>query len=353
MTTGLAAGDAKTLFARAVSDVLRAARQHCATGAAPVTARVGATEVEIAETHPVVAPFLERTLAVPTEAATGAPRFRLLCDYADPLGRHGLRAGLLAGLTRRDAERVLADLGLRGRCAFSLTAWDMIDEAAGIGIRIQASPQGHAPWEPTSPIEFFLNSIVESSGDLMLHAACVGAEGQGVLIAGDGGAGKSGTTLAAVSLGLTTVGDDYVRIARGAETVARPVFRTLKQDRAGLVRNGFGEHQNAGVTNHAGKQVISIDMLAPGALVEELRIVAIAVPRVAGGAATSFGPASKTAAFRALAPSNLARAAQGGGRMIAAISELVRDFPCFDLKLSEDPASTAHALRQIIGGAAP
>ena len=62
---------------------------------------------------------------------------------------------------------------------------------------------------------------------LMLHSACVGADGTGVLIAARGGGGKSTLAVSCLTGGFDFVGDDYILVNREGPLRAMPLYRTV------------------------------------------------------------------------------------------------------------------------------
>lgn len=66
-----------------------------------------------------------------------------------------------------------------------------------------------------------------SEGMMMFHAAAVGAEGRGVLIAGRSGAGKSTLSTACMLTGMDVVGDDYVILTGTGTYRAMPLYSSV------------------------------------------------------------------------------------------------------------------------------
>ena len=62
---------------------------------------------------------------------------------------------------------------------------------------------------------------------LMVHAACVGVNGRGVLIAGRGGAGKSTLSTSCLLSGLEFVSDDYTLLTGSGPLDAMPLYTTI------------------------------------------------------------------------------------------------------------------------------
>lgn len=113
----------------------------------------------------------------------------------------------------------------------------------------------------------FLEVLVLTALDAVyftpLHAACVAREGNGILLCGDSGAGKSCLSYACARHGWTFISDDAVHVAPGPERIgvggsgivhlrepARALFPELSDLESGAAPNG--------------KQAIEIDVAARG-----------------------------------------------------------------------------------------
>jgi hypothetical protein len=169
-----------------------------------------------------------------------------------------------------------------------------------------------------------------------------------VLLAGAGGAGKSGTTLAGILCGMSSVGDDYVALeARGGRVEGRPVMRLMKQDIPGLRRLGLraGEGALAAPANWQGKIEFDFEALSPGARAESLVMRAIVIPHLSPSASTSFRPASCREAMLAMAPSSLFQLFGSWREDFEFIASIARALPAFHLDLSDDPPEIAAAIR--------
>jgi HPr kinase/phosphorylase len=74
--------------------------------------------------------------------------------------------------------------------------------------------------------------------DEILHASCVAVEGQGLLILGPAGSGKSSLALRLISLGAALVSDDLTRVTRSGD---RLVASCPNPDLQGLIEaRGLG-----------------------------------------------------------------------------------------------------------------
>ncbi|WP_245469351.1 serine kinase, partial [Mesorhizobium sp. M7A.F.Ca.MR.362.00.0.0] len=158
----------------------------------------------------------------------------------------------------------LAEAGLRGNHFHDLDFWQFYDPQRRVGVQLMASADAFPPWEPGAPLRAFLHWEYAARGMRLAHAGTLGIEGKGVLLAGAGGAGKSGTVAAGLLHGLDSVGDDYVLVDLSNGVTARPLFSTLKQDPQGFVRLGLKHRLKAhGPLNWQGKYAFHIDDIAP------------------------------------------------------------------------------------------
>jgi hypothetical protein len=173
---------------------------------------------------------------------------------------------------------------------------------------------------------------------VMTHAAAVGTEAGGVLLAGRGGSGKSTTALACLDSDLSYVSDDYCLVTSGPAPRAHSLFSAAKADArsrellAGVIAaespdDRFGE-----------KAIYFLHARRPRKLVPGFPLKAVFLPRVTGGA-TALRPASAAAALKALAPSTIFQLPGPNPHALPLLAELVRRLPCYRLELGEDMAA--------------
>lgn len=271
------------------------------------------------------------------------PDYRILCrSGAEFLDGHP-DFGLFADLSDLDLEAALATVGLQGRLTRTPLVWDLFDPVLRLGLRLQLAPEALPEWEATAPIASFLAAIARREGWSMVHAASLSKDGQGCLIVGEGGRGKSGTTLGGILNGLVSAGDDYVLVTTRLPYRARAVYRTMKQDPAGLMRCGL-DPAAFGVRNWQGKHVFPIEALRPGALSEGFVLGGILVPQITGGPRSAIGPVSTVEAFTAVMPSSLGQVSGDRRARFGEIGGLIRSLPCRRLSLGTDPAEVTSVI---------
>lgn len=204
------------------------------------------------------------------------------------------------------------------------------------------------PWDSGSPLRLFLHWSLSAPRRRMVHAASLGVDGKGVLITGPGGSGKSGTTLAGLAAGFSTVGDDYLLLDQVGTPIARPLYRLLKQDSAGIARVGLQAQMPALEPNWQGKFEFSPDELFPGGFVETLELGAILLPVVAHARRTLFETVHRSDAVRFLTLSMLDQLPIGSASTVMFFAGLTARLPVYRMHLSEDPKEIAAAVRRVI-----
>jgi hypothetical protein len=251
-----------------------------------------------------------------------------------------------------NVTNALAQRGLRGAYDSDHSTWHIYDPERAVGVQAMESAALRPPWDGSFPARLLIHWAGRAFHSALIHAGTLGHNGTGVLLAGSGGAGKSGTTLSGILHGLSSVGDDYVAVCstdRGVE--AWPVLRLMKQHARGLQRQGLDTRRNIfGRPNWQGKLEFDLEALVPGARAKRLAIKAILIPHIARLSATSFRPASGRGAMMALAPSSLYQLYGNWKEDFGLIASIARRLAAFHMELSEDPAEIADAIRSFIAG---
>ena len=336
-----------------------------------------------------VADFLRRAIA----AAESMPRARLHRRVAAPAGipveawfdneaEADLNAPRLADATPDDADRaptrlyvltaaslgadrlpswtdgscdaaefhaILGAAGLRAGYPFRPQEWLALDDTAGVGVQLARASADLPDWFAGAPLRQHLHWLLRAGGRRLAHAATLGRDGRGILILGHGGAGKSGTTLAGVAAGLQTVGDDYIALGGLEPAIARPLYRIVKQDRAGLARiAGLAERLAGAPENWKSKVEFDPAAIFPGCFADALRIGAIVLPKVAHAPAPRIVPAGGGEAMRALMSTNLYQFPGEPEDGLDYYAALLRSVPVYRLELSPHARDNGVALADFI-----
>ena len=254
-----------------------------------------------------------------------------------------------AHFTEHGFAQKLAEAGLRGLHFHDLDFWQLQDLGQRVGVQLMRSADAFPPWEPGSPLRAFLHWEYAARGMRLTHAGTLGFDGKGVLLAGAGGAGKSGTVVAGLLNGLDSVGDDYVLVDLEGGVSARPLFSTLKQDPRGFARLGLKTRLGAdGLLNWQGKHTFHIEEIAPRPIPATLDIFALIVPHIGSGGTSSIMPMSRRDAMIALAPSGIAQMPGERESGFRFFSDLTRLLPCYRLSLGPDPEEIAGTIADFL-----
>jgi hypothetical protein len=233
---------------------------------------------------------------------------------------------------------------------WALTFFDPDEGVAAVWVdSLESIPS----WETHAPLLRVWHATLARRDRCVTHAAAVGDEDGGVLLAGPGGSGKSTTTLAAILGGMRCVGEDYVIIDLAPEVIeAYALYNNIKLSPS--VRDLMPELPDALQQAPAlgmDKVIARIDDIRAGAQVSRLPLQAVVIPRL-GAADCRLTPCSSADALRALAPSTIFQLSGDGGGAFGPLSQVVRRLPCYYLDLSSDPRAAVPTLKELLRHAA-
>lgn len=220
------------------------------------------------------------------------------------------------------------------------------DTAAGLGVQWLRDASAMAPWEGGAPLRSILRWTLERHGVQLIHAAAVGTGGDGVLLLGSGGAGKSTTALACLQAGMSLVADDYTLVRPGSPPTAHPAFAIAKAGAASLELLGAGDLKTRAVgarVDWRGKLRLPIaDVVCPS-----LALRAIVLPRVAERTGTPV-PFSGREALRTIAVSTLLQLPGDSAATLTVLRELLATLPVYVLEVGPDVAAIPEAIGELI-----
>ncbi|MBJ6987261.1 MULTISPECIES: hypothetical protein [unclassified Devosia] len=239
--------------------------------------------------------------------------------------------------------------GLRAAYPFQEGTWKFYDTERRIGVQLTERRETLPLWDATAPLRQHLHWIFDEHEQRLAHAATLGLNGAGIVMFGAGGAGKSGTTLAGLSVGLKTVGDDYIALDLAGSCLARALYRVVKQDRSGLARLPHLQQGTADLAdNWRGKVMFNPDRYFLEPFVSELRLGAVVLPHIAHAAVPALRPAKAREVMLALMTSNLFQFPAEQERGMSFYAKLLRQLPCFHLDLSADAEQNGRLLKAFI-----
>ena len=304
-------------------------------------------------TSPRLAELCERRLVKRRCADPAAIRFELYAMDAEADGWEPPAAwDEETWFSSRDFDRALAARNQRGFYYHDAPSWQFYDRATRVGVQTLPTQLGMPPWEPGAPLRLFLHWAYAAAGMRLTHAATLGLDGRGVLMAGPSGSGKSATALAGLVNGLDSVGDDYVLVDIGARVMAHPVFSVLKQDGEGLRRAGIVmADADTAEPNWRGKVELDAARHSPRGLADRMEIVALLIPEIARARRTTLEKAAAREAALALAPSGVFQLPGDSAEGFRWLAGLARRLPAYRVRLSEDPIDIADAIGSFLAGA--
>jgi hypothetical protein len=249
----------------------------------------------------------------------------------------------------------LKSSGLEGSLNVDESFLQFYDPATGSGIEALVRPGQFPPWVASFPLRNFFHWAYQGIGWRIIHAGTLAIDGQGVMLVGKGGSGKSGTTLAGIVAGLDSAGDDYLAVENGDEGVyAYPVMKLMKQDTRGLERLGLDPVAPVvGPLNWQSKHEFDFEDLGCGRRASKVDLRAILLPRIADAPRTVISPAPSRTAMMEMAPNNLQQLPDGWRKGLAFTATIARRLPAFHLDLSNDPHEIAGTIADFIEGALP
>ncbi len=282
-----------------------------------------------------LAEICHRGLAVDSEKPTVGSIVVYAVDPTIAGSPQFARLDVESGFSSSRLDTLLAEEGLRGFFHDETMSWQFFDPSAGVGVLLMSRPTGIPLWETGSPLRLFLHWGLSRHQRRLIHAGTLGNTNTGVLIAGSSGSGKSGTVMAGILNGLKTTGDDYVVVGGDNEVSARPIFKVVKQDPAGVARLGL--HSNRlGPVNWQGKFEFDPEQIAVNAFTAEQSLTHILFPRVARLRRSELRPISSREAALRLSPSSVLQLPGDRESGFRHFADLARRLPAFTLDLSED-----------------
>jgi hypothetical protein len=207
----------------------------------------------------------------------------------------------------------------------------VFDRAAGHIRALAGNANGVASWQRAKPLQLPLSIFFADRAVDLLHGGLVSLRGNGVLIVGAGGSGKSTLTVASLLEGLQFLGDDCVGVqVLDGRFEGSSIFGSSCLEHTHLQRFP----QLAGSRNGDGaKAVLPLAQLFAGRMTATTTIRAIVLPRVTHGEHVTLEPASAKEALLALAPSSILKRAVPAAESLARMARLVRELPAFRLNM--------------------
>lgn len=295
------------------------------------------------ETNEKDSPLPRLTIDLWDEEETGiSPPAESASDDLDTSGR------IASGLLFIPPDGRFACLRIRGS-----VVW--LDRAVQQMIGSTASSQHLSLYERGKPLLPLLAAWYHDRGVQLIHAGLVSRNGDGVLLPGVGGAGKSTSALACLNGGFDYLGDDYVGLqARGdGSFVGHSLYNSTWLEPDHMARFPLlPPHAIHGGNAGEDKSLVVLSQVFPTRLSRMATIRVLALPRIVDRHPTRFRRASKGEALLALAPSSLlALAPRPGARGLDRLALLVDHVPSYWLELGRDLTEIPHRVDELLAEA--
>ncbi len=187
-------------------------------------------------------------------------------------------------------------------------------------------------------------------GKYLIHAAALQGDGVGILVSGDGGCGKTTTTLGLVREGFQYVSDDslFLRDDSGVISVS-PLYNQINVDQD--LADRFPElAMNMPVTIEEGtKEPFDLDRLYPGSFINSLKPDVLFFPEIVSGRKSTLEPVSQIDAFTLLLNQTILSLDISAGREhLKVIEKLVKQTRAFRLWSGTDIFENPKKLVELI-----
>lgn len=203
--------------------------------------------------------------------------------------------------------------------------------------------------ELARPFHKMLSCWLEERGVQFIHAGLITHRDAGLLFVGNGGAGKSTSSIACMQAGMGYLGDDFVGFSAGAAGFCgHGIYGTCLLD-AGHIRRFPELERISRPANHGfeAKRIMYLQHDYGDRLKSDVALRALLLPRVVDGAETRTRPASKAQALMAIAPTSVMLLPRPSRSAFARLSALVERLPCFWLELGRDVGAIPGAVARL------
>ncbi|MCI0492231.1 MAG: hypothetical protein L0Z07_04765 [Planctomycetes bacterium] len=204
-------------------------------------------------------------------------------------------------------------------------------------------------WETAAPFRIVLHWWSQMFGGHVAHAAAVGRGGQGVLLVGRGGSGKSTTAIACVDAGMEYVGDDYVLLTRTPRPTAHSLYQSAKIHTPFLRQTlSHWEGWVAKEIGPEGKSLLFLNEHLPQQIRNQLTIHGVVQPRVTTSPQARMDRQPASQGLLAIAPSTMYQLPEARQATLSFFAKWTREVPAYLLHLGTDLTSAPRVLSQLL-----
>jgi len=239
---------------------------------------------------------------------------------------------------RSNGGTTAADNRFSARLNIGANVFSMLDQQQNLAMYWIDDVAQLPYWEKGSPLQSILNWWLSARNRQYVHAAAVGTETGGVLIAAKGGSGKSTSALACLDSPLSYASDDYCLISTDPAPYVYSLYSSAKLKGT----SDFERFPNLATlcsntdSLEDEKALFFLQKHYPEKVVSGFPLRAILVPRITGEKDTHLKRTTAIHALSALAPSTLLQLSGTGKQAFSTMSQLVKQLPCYSLELGTD-----------------
>lgn len=203
--------------------------------------------------------------------------------------------------------------------------------------------------ERARPFHKLLSAWLEDRGVQFVHSGLVTHGDKGLLFVGNGGAGKSTSSIASLRAGMGYLGDDFIGLGvEGNRFVGHGLYASCLLNVHHIKR--FPDLQplaHAPNYGHEEKYVLYLTEAFPNCLRQRCHIDALVLPRVVDAEVTTFRKATKAATLFAIAPTSIMLLPRPNRAAFERLTQLVQDTPSYWLELGRDVDRIPDAVRSL------
>ena len=197
-------------------------------------------------------------------------------------------------------------------------------------------------WEFGAPMRNLISWALMDFNLFLIHAAGVGTEHGGGLIAGPSGVGKSTSTIACIKSGLKTVGDDYCVMGIEPTPMIYGLYGLAKihpNSMSALMVN----MSEARFRRQDGKVHIPINE----AMIPAMPLRTLITPRITQDTLDSF-PISSREAFLKISANNILQSTLLRDKLFLGISAMTRAIPSYALEVGPNLLENVSKIKELI-----
>ena len=189
--------------------------------------------------------------------------------------------------------------------------------------------------ERARPFHKMLSAWLEDRGVQFVHSGLITHAGKGVLFVGNGGAGKSTSSISCLRAGMGYLGDDFIGLGvEDGRFIGHGLYASCLLNVHHIRR--FPDLQplaHAPNYDFEEKFVLYLTEAFPACLRQRVAIDALMLPRVVDAEVTTFRPATKAATLMAIAPTSVMLLPRPNREAFERLTQLVQNTPSYWLEL--------------------